>query len=77
MFSQYIGKIFVMNTFEWLWILIPSLTIAVIGLFFVIGYARRDPRKQPENIEMLANVDKMEKEGKIDPEDAKVIRDSV
>lgn len=56
---------------------IPSIIIALIGLLFAVGYARRDPRKQLENIEMLANVDKMEKEGRIDPEDAKIIRDTV
>lgn len=66
-----------MNLVEWLLILVPSVGIAIVGLFFAIGYARRDPKKEPENIEMLANVDKMEKEGKIDPEDAKIIRESV
>jgi hypothetical protein len=66
-----------MNQFGWLLILIPSIGIAVVGLLFVISYAKRDPRKEPENIEMLANVDKMEKEGKLDPQDAKIIRESV
>jgi hypothetical protein len=66
-----------MNTFEWLMISIPSIVVALIGLLFAVGYARRDPKKERENIEMLANVDKMEKEGSIDPEDAKIIRETV
>jgi hypothetical protein len=60
-----------------LYISVSALALAIIILGLVIWYGRRDPSKQPENIEMLQNADKMEQEGKLSHEDAEVIRKSV
>jgi hypothetical protein len=60
-----------------LWILIPSVLLTAAALWFSIAYGRRDPKKQPENVELLKNVDEAEKKGSLTSEDAKVIRDSI
>lgn len=66
-----------MNIETWILILVPSVIIAGAALWFTIAYARRDPRREQENIEMLKNVDEALKKGEITPEDAKTIRESV
>ncbi len=66
-----------MNIETWVLILVPSVAIAAAALWFTISYARRDPKRQQENIEMLKNVDEALKKGEITPEDAKTVRESV
>lgn len=66
-----------MNIETWVLILVPSVVVCASILVLVLAYVRRNPAKSEENVEMLANVEKSLKEGKISEQDAEVIRKSV
>jgi preprotein translocase subunit YajC len=62
---------------NWIMILVPSLVVVAAIFVIVYIYSRRNPAKQEENIEMMQNVEKSLKEGKISEEDAQVIKKSI
>ena len=60
-----------------LWILPLIIVPIAVALAFVIWYGRRNPKEEPENKEILENVERALKEGKITEEDAERIRESI
>ena len=49
----------------------------LVGLVFVLWFSKRNSRNDPENIEILKNVDKALQDGKITKEDADQIKKSI